>query len=153
MEVSTFMLLHCSSTNNHLPRLSHGIVLEKEGPNDGLVSVSSARWGTYLGTLTDVNHLDLVGWVNPARYKWAELRGKAIKFKAATFYLGAADLLAREVEGQAPLARDGNVDNDDPSASASRQAQAEGNATIEDLGRQVAGEGSKKDGPTETGQG
>lgn len=128
-------------------------MLEQEGPNDGLVSVESAKWGTYLGTLTDVNHLDLVGWVNAARYKWAELRGKAIKFKAATFYLGAADLLAREVEGQAPLAREENVDEDDPMASASRRAQMRGDATVEDLGRQVAGEGSKKDGATATGQG
>lgn len=31
--------------------------------------------GTYLGTLEDVNHLDLVGWINTARYKWAEIRG------------------------------------------------------------------------------
>lgn len=134
-------------------RLSHGVVLEKEGPNDGLVSVSSAQWGTYLGTLTDVNHLDLVGWINPARFKWAELRGKAIKFKAATFYLGAADLLAREVEGQAPLAREENVDENDTEASTSRRAQMQDDVTVEDLGRQVAGEGSKKDGATATGQG
>ncbi|TFY78332.1 hypothetical protein EWM64_g5680 [Hericium alpestre] len=78
----------------------HSVVLEKEGPNDGLVSVQSAKWGTYLGTLESVNHLDLVGWINTARYKWAEFRGKEIKFKPATFYLGVADFLAREVEGQ-----------------------------------------------------
>ena len=56
--------------------------------------------GTYLGTLEDVNHLDLVGWVNTARYKWAEIMGREIKFKPATFYLGIADNLARVVEGQ-----------------------------------------------------
>jgi triacylglycerol lipase len=56
--------------------------------------------GTYLGTLSQVNHLDLVGWVNTARYKWAEIMGKEIKFHPATFYLGIADMLAREVEGQ-----------------------------------------------------
>ncbi|TRM65945.1 Alpha/Beta hydrolase protein [Schizophyllum amplum] len=79
---------------------SHAVVLEKEGPNDGLVSVESAKWGTYLGTLEGVNHLDLVGWINAARYKWAEMMGKEISFRPATFYLGIADVLAREVEGQ-----------------------------------------------------
>lgn len=77
------------------------MILEKEGPNDGLVSVASSKWGTYLGTLSQVNHLDLVGWVNTARYKWAEMMGKEIKFRPATFYLGIADMLAREVEAQA----------------------------------------------------
>ncbi|THH21208.1 hypothetical protein EW146_g302 [Bondarzewia mesenterica] len=80
----------------------HSVILEKEGPNDGLVSVESSKWGTYLGTLEDVNHLDLVGWINTARYKWAEFRGREIKFRPATFYLGVADLLAREVEGLGP---------------------------------------------------
>lgn len=78
----------------------HSVILEKEGPNDGLVSVESAKWGTYLGTLHHVNHLDLVGWINSARYKWAEILGKEIKFRPATFYLGIADMLAKEVEGQ-----------------------------------------------------
>lgn len=56
--------------------------------------------GTYLGTLSQVNHLDLVGWINTARYKWAEMMGKQIEFRPATFYLGIADMLAHEVEGQ-----------------------------------------------------
>lgn len=80
-------------------RWPHGVIQDKEGPNDGLVSVSSAQWGKYLGTLEDVNHLDLVGWVNTARYKWAELMGKGIKFKPASFYLEVAAKLAEEVEG------------------------------------------------------
>ncbi|KAL6310097.1 Alpha/Beta hydrolase protein [Sparassis latifolia] len=78
----------------------HSVIMEKEGPNDGLVSLKSAKWGTYLGTLEDVNHLDLIGWVNTARYKWAEIMGREVKFKPATFYLGIADHLARVVEGQ-----------------------------------------------------
>lgn len=80
-------------------RFPHSVVLPKEGPNDGLVSISSARWGTYLGTLKGVSHLDLVGWVNTARYTWAEWTGRSIKFKPATFYLEVADHLARVVEG------------------------------------------------------
>ncbi|KAL9115922.1 MAG: hypothetical protein Q9227_000290 [Pyrenula ochraceoflavens] len=43
-------------------RVPHGIVAEQEGPNDGLVSVSSSRWGQYQGTLVDVSHLDLINW-------------------------------------------------------------------------------------------
>ncbi|KAI6031567.1 hypothetical protein BKA83DRAFT_4202322, partial [Pisolithus microcarpus] len=42
----------------------HSVIYAKEGPNDGFVSARSARWGTYLGTLKDVNHLDLVGWTD-----------------------------------------------------------------------------------------
>lgn len=63
-------------------------------------STGTRQQGTYLGTLEGVNHLDLVGWINTARYKWAEIMGREIKFKPATFYLGIADHLARVVEGQ-----------------------------------------------------
>jgi triacylglycerol lipase len=55
--------------------------------------------GTYLGTLENVSHLDLIGWTNTARYAWAEAMGRAISFKPATFYLGVVDHLARVVEG------------------------------------------------------
>jgi len=81
-------------------KFPHSIILEKEGPNDGLVSVSSSQWGKYMGTLEPVNHMDLIGWVNFARYAWADLTGKAIQFKPATFYLGIVDMLAVEVEGR-----------------------------------------------------
>ena len=40
-------------------RWPHTVILAKDGPNDGLVSVNSARWGEYRGTLMGVNHLDL----------------------------------------------------------------------------------------------
>ena len=46
-----------------------------------------------------MNHLDLVGWINVARYKLAEWAGKEIKFKPATFYLGITHTIAEEVEG------------------------------------------------------
>jgi len=81
---------------------SHSVILGKEGPNDGLVSVESAKWGTYLGTLRDVNHLDLVGWINTARYSWARFRGRDISFHPATFYLSIGDHLARDVDGVQP---------------------------------------------------
>ena len=40
----------------------------------------------------------MVGWTNTARYKWAEIMGKEIKFKPATFYLEIADILVGKVE-------------------------------------------------------
>ncbi|CAE6412605.1 unnamed protein product [Rhizoctonia solani] len=79
---------------------SHKIIMQKEGPNDGLVSVKSARWGTYLGTLDGVNHLELVGWVNEARNTITEWMGGEANFRPATFYLGVANHLAEAVEGQ-----------------------------------------------------
>lgn len=54
-------------------RLSHRVIEEVEGPNDGLVSVESSKWGVYKGTLLGVNHLDLINWSNRLRYtaqKW-----------------------------------------------------------------------------------
>jgi triacylglycerol lipase len=50
-------------------RQPHKIVKKLEGVNDGLVSVQSAKWGTYKGTLVNVSHLDLINWTN--RIKWA----------------------------------------------------------------------------------
>jgi triacylglycerol lipase len=50
-------------------RQPHKIVQKLEGINDGLVSVESAKWGAYKGTLVNVSHLDLINWTN--RIKWA----------------------------------------------------------------------------------
>ena len=41
-------------------RQPHRIIEKEEGPNDGLVSVQSSRWGEYKGTLKGVSHLDLI---------------------------------------------------------------------------------------------
>jgi triacylglycerol lipase len=49
-------------------RMPHRVMDKLEGPNDGLVSVASSRWGTYKGTLVGVSHLDLINWTN--RLKW-----------------------------------------------------------------------------------
>lgn len=45
-------------------RASHDIIEEIDGENDGLVSVKSAMWGEYKGTLQNVNHLDIINWVS-----------------------------------------------------------------------------------------
>jgi len=60
-------------------RHSHRIVSAAEGPNDGLVSVSSSRWGGYKGTLVDVNHLDLINWTNRLRWLVWQLMGNPRK--------------------------------------------------------------------------
>jgi len=79
-------------------KFPHSVVSKKEGPNDGVVSVKSAHWGTYLGTIERVNHMDLVGWIGPARYKLAKLT-KKIKFKPATLYLEIMNNLAKAEQG------------------------------------------------------
>ena len=56
-------------------RQSHRVIAEAEGPNDGLVSVESARWGEYRGTLVGVSHLDLINWSNRVRWAMGEWMG------------------------------------------------------------------------------
>ncbi|KAM7199337.1 triacylglycerol lipase [Naviculisporaceae sp. PSN 640] len=77
-------------------RLSHGVIQKREGPNDGLVSVESSKWGTYKGTLVGVNHLDLINWSNRLRYTWQKWMGHPPSFNAIAFYLDITDMLARE---------------------------------------------------------
>jgi triacylglycerol lipase len=57
-------------------RASFNVLSREEGPNDGLVSVESARWGTYKGTLEDVSHLDLINWTNRLRWAMRRLMGE-----------------------------------------------------------------------------
>lgn len=60
-------------------RQPHRVVERMEGANDGLVSVESARWGTYKGTLVDVSHLDLINWTNRLRWVVWQLVGNERK--------------------------------------------------------------------------
>ncbi|KND88898.1 Lipase 2 [Tolypocladium ophioglossoides CBS 100239] len=77
-------------------RLSYRVIGEAEGPNDGLVSVDSSRWGTYEGTLLGVSHLDLINWPNRVRWTVREWMGRKRTFNAIAFYLGITDMLAKE---------------------------------------------------------
>ncbi|KUJ18036.1 alpha/beta-hydrolase [Mollisia scopiformis] len=77
-------------------RKPHKIVESMEGPNDGLVSVESAKWGTYKGTLVEVSHLDLINWTNRLRSFFWSVGGYQKKFNAVAFYLDIADMLAKE---------------------------------------------------------
>ncbi|KAI4135031.1 MAG: hypothetical protein LQ347_001012 [Umbilicaria vellea] len=80
-------------------RYSHGIVEKEEGPNDGLVSVESSKWGGddgYKGTLIGVSHLDLINWTSRLRWYFWELTGNKRDFNAIAFYLDIGDMLAKE---------------------------------------------------------
>jgi triacylglycerol lipase len=77
-------------------RLPHRIISDEEGPNDGLVSVESSRWGVYKGTLVGVSHLDLINWSNRLRWTVRQWMGMRKGFNAVAFYLDIADMLAKE---------------------------------------------------------
>ncbi|CEL06771.1 Putative Triacylglycerol lipase [Aspergillus calidoustus] len=80
-------------------RLSHRLLDQVEGYNDGLVSVASSKWGGedgYKGTLMGVSHLDLINWSNRLKWLAGELTGQKPKFNAVAFYLDIADMLAKE---------------------------------------------------------
>ncbi|KAF4617017.1 hypothetical protein G7Y89_g15132 [Cudoniella acicularis] len=79
-------------------RQPHAIIQKLEGPNDGLVSVESAKWGTYKGTLVGVSHLDLINWKNRLQWFFLGLAGVESNFNAIAFYLDIADMLAKEGE-------------------------------------------------------
>ncbi|PKY00606.1 alpha/beta-hydrolase [Aspergillus campestris IBT 28561] len=77
-------------------RLSHRILQQIEGYNDGLVSVASSRWGGphgYKGTLVDVSHLDLINWTNRLKWLVGEITGNRRRFNAIAFYLDIAGML------------------------------------------------------------
>lgn len=75
---------------------SYGVLLREEGPNDGLVSVESAKWGTYKGTLEDVSHLDVINWTNRVRWTIRRWMGEQNPFNAVAFYLEIVKMLEKE---------------------------------------------------------
>ncbi|GEM08235.1 triacylglycerol lipase [Rhodotorula toruloides] len=77
-------------------RIPWGVVYEREGPNDGLVSVQSARWGDHRATLHNVNHADLIGWKGVVRYAFAAWSGHEIRYAPVSFFLGVSEMLADE---------------------------------------------------------
>ncbi|KAI1502620.1 triacylglycerol lipase [Biscogniauxia marginata] len=72
------------------------VISHLEGPNDGLVSVESSKWGSYKGTLVGVSHLDLINWTNRLRWMLRSVGGQGPTFNAIAFYLDIADMLAKE---------------------------------------------------------
>ncbi|CAO1617764.1 unnamed protein product [Sympodiomycopsis kandeliae] len=76
-------------------RFPHKIISQKEGHNDGLVSVESSKWGQYQGTLK-ATHIEIIGWGNAIQQwlKWAG--GEVTPFDTRDFYLMVCEDLARE---------------------------------------------------------
>jgi triacylglycerol lipase len=48
-------------------RFTSDVIERADGPNDGLVSVDSARWGEFLGEW-NCDHLNMVGWSGPREW-------------------------------------------------------------------------------------
>ena len=69
---------------------SHQIVKRKEGPNDGLVSLKSAVWGNFMGTLNG-DHWDLVPRKLRRAVQFVPIASK--DFDSIEFYLGAVTRL------------------------------------------------------------
>jgi len=67
------------------------MIAADSGDNDGMVSVTSAQWGTFRGTL-QADHFELAGW----SITWPNAR-KARPFRHAQFYL---DLVHKLTEQQ-----------------------------------------------------
>ena len=67
-------------------QLGFRLLQRAEGPNDGLVSVESARWGEWWGTV-EADHLAQTGW------HWTP--PGIPRFDHRGFYLGLVDRLAR----------------------------------------------------------
>jgi triacylglycerol lipase len=65
------------------------VVADAEGPNDGIVSIASARWGEALD-VWDADHMNLVNWPHP----WSP----AVKNDRLPFYAALLERLG-EVEG------------------------------------------------------
>ncbi|KAG7872168.1 hypothetical protein KL938_005375 [Ogataea parapolymorpha] len=70
------------------------MVYPKEGPNDGLVSIKSAKWGEDLGSLENVDHLDLINWMNIS--KRLKITIGTGTFNPVALYLDIADNLAKK---------------------------------------------------------
>ena len=65
--------------------------------NDGLVSVESSKWGQYIGTLDEVDHLDLINWTNKARSTFDKVMfSQDPTFNPIALYLDIADKLAEK---------------------------------------------------------
>lgn len=74
--------------------------IEKNGlshiENDGMVSVELARWGNYMGTLEDVDHMDLINWTNRIKAAMDKvIFNQTPSFNAIALYLDIAETLSK----------------------------------------------------------
>ena len=70
------------------------IIEEKEGENDGLVSVTSAKWRNeyFKGTLDNTDHLNELGWWDVAQLLEGESADELLK-RIHSFYAEIANNL------------------------------------------------------------
>lgn len=68
------------------------IINDNEGPNDGMVSLKSAKWGQFKGFLDDVDHADLINWMGII--KKTKLSLGLSTFNPTYFYLDIMNNLA-----------------------------------------------------------
>lgn len=68
--------------------LTNAIIQKAEGDNDGMVSVKSAKWGEYMGTMDNVDHADIINMAKP-------LKLRNLNYRAEAMYLHIMDDLAR----------------------------------------------------------
>ena len=73
--------------------VSWKIISDKEGPNDGMVSLKSCQWGHFVGYLDDVDHADLINWMGLV--KKTKMALGIPNFNPKYFYLEIADNLAK----------------------------------------------------------
>ncbi|CAI5757569.1 unnamed protein product [Candida verbasci] len=65
--------------------------------NDGLVTVESSKWGHYIGTLDQVDHLDVINWTNRIRAFFMKLMfAQQPAFNPIALYLDIANELAKK---------------------------------------------------------
>ncbi len=72
-------------------RVQNALIHAREGENDGIVSVESARWSGYQGTI-DADHMAQIGL----------LGGRGAGFRAHDFYLDVARMLATDEAHEHP---------------------------------------------------
>ncbi|VEU24047.1 DEKNAAC105099 [Brettanomyces naardenensis] len=70
------------------------LIEKEEGPNDGMVSLRSCRWGKYMGHLEGVNHKQLINWRGGIKRMKEAMGINDGGFNPLAFYLGIADNLA-----------------------------------------------------------
>ena len=58
-------------------RMCHDIVTKAEGPNDGLVSSQSARWGEE-AIIWPADHAQQIGWFNEPSFDWRDGWGEIL---------------------------------------------------------------------------
>ncbi|KAI5955806.1 TGL2 [Candida jiufengensis] len=88
----TWQIMNHEILKNNKGKLSDLTKLD----NDGLVSVDSSKWGKYIGTLDQVDHLDLINWTNKAKLNYDKIMwAENPPFNAIALYLDIADKLAK----------------------------------------------------------